>query len=255
MADKEEELEKLFEAAIYGKKAPSRFGTPEDQVIQAPVAFQRATADFQKAGDAQNPSQPSPFQASPFQASPFQASPFQAAPAENVTTPEVILDEKSVAALDENVNSEFESIIDKKIAKEKGKKRRDRMFAYVALIAIVVGAGGWLYMNPDKRESIGKILVELRTAIDPTVQAARYDESLEKIGEHGNTLNDASAMLGVKPGDEGSDGSLDEEVQKMAGGDAAGLSSEEKKKKLDALKSKVPIKKKDEGEKTDGKQK
>jgi hypothetical protein len=246
MADKEEELEKLFEAAIYGKKAPSRFGTPEDQVIQAPVAFQKATSDFQKAGDAQNPSQPSP----------FQASPFQAAPAENTSSSEVVLDDKSVAALDENVNSEFESIIDKKIAKEKARKRRDRMFAYVALIAIVGGAGGWLYMNPDKRESIGKLLGELRTAIDPTAQAAKYDESLEKIGEHGSALDDASALLGVKPGDVGDDdGSLDKEMQNMAGGDAAGLSSEEKKKKLDALKSKVPIKKKDEGEKTDGKQK
>lgn len=235
MADKEEELEKLFEAAIYGKKAPSRFGTPEDQVIQAPVAFQKATPVFQKAEDSQNPAQPSP----------FQASPFQAAPAENASSPEVVLDDKSVAALDDNVNSEFESIIDKKIAKEKARKRRDRMFAYVALIALVGGAGGWLYMNPDKRESIGKVLVELRTAIDPTAQAEKYDESLEKIGEHGKTLDNASAMLGVKPSEGGDDGSLDAEVQKMAGGEMGGLSAEEKKKKLDALKTKVPIKKKD----------
>ena len=239
MADKEE-MEKLFEAALYGKKAPSRFGTPEDQVIQAPVAFQKATSAFQKADDTQNSAQ---------------ASPFQAAPDDNEATEGVVLDDKSLSALDENVNEEFEAIIDKKIAKEKARKRRDRMFAYGILIASVGGAGGWLYKNPDKWESFGKVLGELRTAIDPTAQAAKYDESLEKIGEHGSALDDASAMLGVKKGEGDDDGSLDAEMEKMAGGEMGGLSAEEKKKKLDALGKKVPIKKKNEEEKVDDKKK
>ncbi len=236
MADKEE-LEKLFEAALHGRKAPSRFGTPEDQVKAAPAAFQ-------KADDAPV----SPFKADTSEAKPFvafTASPTQAEPSQDDATSEVVLDEKALSSLDENANAEFEAITDKKIAKAKAKRRRERVVFFLLLIGSVVGAGGWLVTNPDKMEAVKKILVQLRTSVDPTAVAAGYDESLEKIGEHGNTLDDATAMLGGKKG-EGDDESMDKELQQLAGEEMGGLSAEEKKKKLDALGKKVPIKKKDE---------
>ncbi len=242
MAD-QEELDKLFEAAIYGRKPPSRFGTPDDQVKAAPAAFQKAQSDSEIA-DATSAS---PFKADLSEAKPFvafTASPTQASSSEEDASPEVVLDEKAVAALDENVNAEFEQLTDKKIAKAKAKRSRDRLMLYVLLIGSVVGGGGWLMKNPDKMESIKNILVEIRSTIDPTAAAGKYDKSLEKIAGRGDQLGDASSALGGKE-TEGEDQSLGNEMKQLSGEDSTGLSTSEKQKKLEALKDKLGKKEKE----------
>lgn len=101
-----EDLDKLFEAALHEKSAPSRYGTPESQVKSAPAAFnkpipqQPEPSAFQAAPPAgqgyvqpqqqpvqpqfqpvpQHPQPPQQFQAAPPQAQAPQPSAFQAAP-------------------------------------------------------------------------------------------------------------------------------------------------------------------------------
>jgi hypothetical protein len=240
MAD-QEELNKLFEAAIYGKKPPSRFGTPAEQVKAAPAAFQKAQSDLESADAVLA----SPFKAAPTETKPFlavAAMPIQKSSSEEVASEEVVLDEKAVASLDENVNAEFEQITNKKIANAKAKRSRDRLMLYVLLIGSVVGGGGWLMKNPDKMESIQNILVEIRTTIDPTEAAGKYDKSLEKVAERGNQLGDASSMLGGNQV-EGDDPGFDEEMKQISGEDS-GLSPGEKQKKLKKLKEKMGKKEK-----------
>ncbi len=233
----QEELDKLFDAALYGKKPPSRFGTPDEQVKAAPAVFQKAQSDLEQADNASA----SPFKADTTEAKPFlaaAANPIQVAPSEEDATAEGVLDEKALASLDEDANSEFERITDKKIAKAKAKRRRERLMFYGLLIGSVVGAGGWLAIHPDKMEYIKGILVEIRTAIDPTAAAAKYDKSLEKIGKRGDELDSASGALGGKEV-KGDDPGSGKEMKQLSGEDGTGLSSSEKQKKLEALKKKL----------------
>ncbi|MGJ8643852.1 MAG: hypothetical protein ACSHX9_10620 [Luteolibacter sp.] len=115
MTDRED-LDKLFEAALHEKSAPSRYGTPESQVKSAPAAFnkplppQAQPSAFQAAppsgqGHAQpaqpqfqpvpqQPQAPQEFQAAPPQPSAFQAAPpqqpFQQPPTQDLAQPQVV---------------------------------------------------------------------------------------------------------------------------------------------------------------------
>lgn len=237
MADRDE-LDKLFDAALHGRKAPSRFGTPEEHVKAAPAAFMKAPTDFQKAND----DTASPFKADSSEQSPF--VPFVAEPSQS-TGPEVVLDEKSLASLDDDTNAEFQEIINKKIAKERSKRRRDRVIFYVLLIGVSVGGAGWFLSDPGNMKSFNKILAEIRLAVDPTAVAEKYDKSLEKVAERGDQLGEAAGMIGGKEV-EGEDQSLDEEMKKIAG-DEAGLSVAEKQKKLKEKFDSLQNKKTEEG--------
>ena len=226
------DLEKLFDAALHERKAPSRFGSPEEQVLDKPAAFQ-SSADPQSTGEVA----PSPFRADTAEPKPFLAassdSPFQAAPvapAENPASGFVVLDDMAAKSLDEGLNAELEALLDKKIAKEKSKRRRDRMVMMVLLFGAVGGAGFWLYKNPDKMESLKKAGAEIRMFTDPNAVADQYKESLDKVGSHGDKIGDAANMLGGELA-EGEDESMDEEMKKIAG-EEAGLSASEKQKKL-----------------------
>lgn len=229
MADRED-LEKLFDAALHERKAPSRFGTPEEHVLEAPVAFQKAPSAFQKAEETAA----SPFKADTSEPKPFlaaeSATPFQAAPAESVAPGMVVLDEMAAKSLDEGLNAELEALLDKKISKEKAKRRRDRLVMLFLLFGAAGGGVVWLYKNPDKMESLKKVASEIKMFTDPNAVADQYKDSLEKVGGHGDRIGDASSLLGGEVA-EGEDQGLDEEMKKFAG-EEAGLSASEKQKKL-----------------------
>ncbi len=240
MADREE-LEKLFVAALHDSEPPPRFGTPADQMKAAPAVFQKAEPVFQKAEEpafsAAHPFQAAPsanpFVAAPSEAKafvPFTASPFQAAPSEDSKDSEVLLDEKAVASLDGGLNAELEAILDKKIAKERAKRRRDRLMVMVLLIGMVGGSAGWLVANPDKMEAIQKVISEIGKASDPNAVANEYKKSLEKVAVRGDQLGDATSMIGGKAG-EGEDPGMSKEMKQVAGDDA-GLSPDERQKQL-----------------------
>lgn len=242
MADPSD-LDKLFDAALHERKAPSRFGTPEEHMKVAPAAFLKSDSAFQKADDSAQPSA-SPFIAATSDAKPFApagVSVFQAAPAETAAGPEVVLDQSGVASLDHGTNAELEAILDKKIAKEKGKKRRDRLIAVVLVIGLVGGVSGWFVTNPEKMAMLKKVMADVKTASDPNAVADQYKESLEKVAVRGNQLDGATEMIGGEAPPEGSDQGMDKEMKEVAG-DGAGLSASEKQKllqeKLDALKKK-----------------
>lgn len=231
MADRED-LEKLFDAALHERKAPSRFGTPEEQVLEAPVAFQPAAPVSQKAEETAV----SPFRADTSEAKPFlaaeAASPFQAAPPEGPPKGMVVLDEMAAKSLDEGLNAELEELLDKKISKEKAKRRRDRMVMMVLLFGAAGGGAFWLYQNPDKMESLKKAASEIKMFTDPNAVADQYKDSLDKVGKHGDKIGEATNMLGGEVA-EGEDQGLDKEMTEFAG-EEAGLSASEKQKKLKA---------------------
>ena len=218
-------MEKLFDAALHEREAPSRFGTPIDQRKSGPAAFQKAD---QAAEPTASPFKADTSEAKPF--APFVASPFQAAPSVDSAAPEVVLDNKAVASLDQSVNAELEAILDKKITAEKRKKRRDRLMVFGLLIGALGGSAGWLVANPAKMQSIKDVIAEIVSTADPNAVADKYKKSLEKVAVRGDQLSEASAMIGGKVV-EGEDQSMGKEMKEVAG-ENAGLSPGERQKKL-----------------------
>jgi hypothetical protein len=219
MADRED-LEKLFDAALHEREAPSRFGTPVEQRKTAPAVFQKADevkSVFQKAEDS------SPFQAaSPDagEALPFGVNVFQAAPPEKRNSDVVVLDEKAATSLDKGLNAELEAILEAKIAKEKRSKRVYRITVLAVLLLTLGGGTGWVVMNPERYQAFKDVLSEIRSVTDIAKMVESYQKSLDKVAERGRQVDAASESMGVDLSKvDNSDPTMDKEMKEMMGED------------------------------------
>lgn len=254
-----EELNKLFEAALGQKQAPSRFGTPDEQkkfspvpvhqqqapapvgqsrfqAAPAPNAFQAAPAQahpqapanaFQPAPVSQQPSV-NAFQASPApqQAYPSEQQAFTAAPAPTATQnqPEasyVKLDERGQSSLDSGINAELSAIMDAKIARTKRKRRRGLIFMALFFVGITGGATGWVVTNPERYAEMKKVVAEIKSVGDIQGMVAKYQKALDKIAVRGEQINSATASMGIDPAsaDDMEDQGFDKEMRAMMGED------------------------------------
>lgn len=209
------DLEKLFEAALNEKQAPSRFGTPESQMKSAPAAFLRPSTGGASAFTAAPPvSQPA---ASAFQAAP---SAFQAAPsAFQAAAPLVQRDALGDASLDQTINAELAAIMDAKIAKDKRRRRRGFLFTVLFFVGVTGGATGWVVVNPERYAALKAVIAEIKSVGDIQGIVAKYQKSLDKIAERGNQIDSATVAMGVDPTsvDEHEDPGFDKEMKAMMG--------------------------------------
>lgn len=218
-----EDLEKLFEAALHGTEAPSRFGTPDSMKKAAPAAFTRAAPPFQAAPTQGDTAPAAPFQAAPFQAAPIQPAPFQAAPftaaAPAPAGPAAVLDNHGVKSLDSAINAELAEIMDQKIAREKSRRRRGRLMLVLFLVGTTGGAGGWIAMNPHRVEAFKQTIAEIKSAGDIKGMVAKYQVALDKIAVRGKQIDSATVSIGVDPAsvDEHADPGFDKEMREMMG--------------------------------------
>lgn len=200
-----EDLDKLFEAALHGTQAPSRFGTPDSMKKAAPAAFNR----------------PAPFQAAPAPAAPtapFQAAPFVAA-APAPAGPEVVLDKSGVTSLDSAINAELAEIMDRKIDREKSRRRRGRLVLLLIFLVTTGGATGWVVLNPERLEAFKLTIAEIKSAGDIKGMVAKYQVALDKVAVRGKQIDAATASIGVDPAsvDEQADPGFDKEMREMMG--------------------------------------
>ena len=200
-----EDLDKLFEAALNGTQAPTRFGTPDSMKKVAPAAFNR----------------PAPFQAAPEPAAPtvpFQAAPFVAA-APAPAGPEVVLDNHGLKSLDSTINAELAEIMDQKIAREKARRRRGRLVLLLFFLGTTGGAPGWVVLNPERLEAFKLTIAEIKSAGDIKGMVAKYQVALDKIAVRGKQIDAATVSIGVDPAsvDEHADPGFDKEMREMMG--------------------------------------
>jgi len=201
-----EDLEKLFEAALNETEAPSRFGTPESMKKAAPAAFRKPAPPFQAAAA---PAAPTPLPEAP----PFAAE----APAPK--EPEVVLDKQGAASLDTAINAELAGIMDQKVAREKGRRRRGRLVLVLSLLGVTGGAAGWVAVNPERVEAMKQTVAEIKSAGDIKGMVAKYQAALDKVGERGKQIDAATVSMGIDPAsvDGHEDPGFDKEMKAMMG--------------------------------------
>ena len=247
-----EDLDKLFEAALHEKQAPSRFGTPEEQRRRSPIpvappggyqqpapqAFQAAPLPegyVQQAPQAapQQFAQPSPqqyAQPAPQQyaqaAPPMQAAQPQYAQAAPAVVPAsksdlIELDERGAASLDNTISAELGAIMDAKVAKEKRKKRNGRLVLLGLFLGATGGASAWVVTNPERVEAFKAVAAEIRSVGDIQGMVAKYQKALDKIAVRGEQIDAATVSMGVDPASaEGmADQGFDKEMREMMGED------------------------------------
>jgi hypothetical protein len=201
-----DDLEKLFEAALQEKEAPSRYGTPESMKKGAPAAFHRPAPPFQAA---------TPQPQAPFQAPPCSAAP--SAPA----TPEAMRDQQGGASLGTTINAELAEIMDAKIAREKRRRRRGFLATILLFVGVTGGATGWILSNPDRFEAIKQAIAEIKSVGDIQSMVAKYQKALDRIAVRGQQIDAATTAMGVDPTSvvEHEDPGFDKEMQAMIGGE------------------------------------
>lgn len=224
------DLEKLFEAALNEKQAPSRFGTPESLRKSAPAAFSRPAPGGASAFAAAPPfSQPAP--------SAFQGQ--AAAPAFQAAAPLVQRDGQGEASLDHTVNAELAAIMDAKIAKDKRRRRRGFLITVLFFVGVTGGAAGWVVVNPERFAALKAVIAEIKSVGDIQGIVAKYQKSLDKIAVRGEQINAATTAMGVDPAsvDENEDPGLDKEMQAMMGEEGGKTTASRDKRLRDKFKS------------------
>ncbi|QTN34042.1 hypothetical protein HZ994_17525 [Akkermansiaceae bacterium] len=218
-----QDLEKLFEAALHEKQAPSRFGTPEELRKSVPAAFSRPAPGSEAQGDASAiRAAPSAFQAAPpvgqaapsvFRAAAPTPSAFQAAQ----SVP--IRDSNAEASLDVSINAELAAIMDAKVLREKRRRRRGFVFTLLFFLGVTGGATGWVVINPERYQALKAVIAEIKSVGDIQGMVAKYQQSLDKIAVRGTQIDAATTAMGIDPStvDEHEDPGFDKEMQEMMG--------------------------------------
>ena len=245
-----EDLDKLFEAALHEKQAPSRFGTPEEQRRRSPIPVA-------PPGGYQQPA-PQAFQAAPLPEGYVQHAP-QAAPQQfaqpspqqyanqlrsnTLKRPRCMrcsrsmrsrhrsqhplqsglieLDERGAASLDNTISAELGAIMDAKVAKEKRKKRNGRLVLLGLFLGATGGASAWVVTNPERVEAFKAVAAEIRSVGDIQGMVAKYQKALDKIAVRGEQIDAATVSMGVDPAsaDGMADQGFDKEMREMMGED------------------------------------
>ncbi len=239
-----DDLNKLFEAALGDKQAPSRYGTPEEQKKFSPVPVhqQQAPAPAQQHG-FQAPPAPNAFQAAPpapgyvqppasaFQTTPapqtpqpFQQPAFAPAPAPAPEQPAddlVSLDNRGQASLETGISAELGAIMDAKIARAKRKRKRSLILMALFFVGGTGGSAAWVAANPERIDAMKKVVAEIKSVGDIQGMVEKYQKALDKIAVRGEQINEATLSMGVDPAsaENMADQGFDKEMREMMGED------------------------------------
>jgi hypothetical protein len=213
-----ENLDKLFEAALNEKTAPSRFGTPEEMKKKAPSAFSK-NAEAVASKPVQS-------------GSPVVVGAAQAETVEvNVPEPEIAPDlidisktgdplaGNAVKSKDETISAELGAILDEKVAREKRSKKRSRLIALGLLIGVTGGTSAWVVTNSERFEALKSVVAEIKSAGDIKGMVAKYQAALDRVSVRGEQIDAATQAMGVDPTsmDHVEDQGFDKEMSEMMG--------------------------------------
>lgn len=260
-----EDLDKLFEAALHEKSAPSRYGTPESQVKSAPAAFnkpipqQPEPSAFQAAPPAgqgyvqpqqqpvqpqfqpvpQHPQPPQQFQAAPPQQPAIQPAPAQDAGLIDISQVDDPFAAQAVKSKDTALSEELGSILDAKVAKEKRRKRRGRIMLVLFFFSVTGGSAAWVVTNPERYKAMKEVITEIKSVGDIEGMVAKYQKALDKIAVRGEQIDAATESMGVDPrsADHMADQGFDKEMREMMGEDGGPTTAERDKLLREKFKS------------------
>lgn len=220
-----EDLEKLFEAALHEKAAPSRFGTPEEQKKATPKAFQNpverpsptpAPSSQEAPALAFQPAPEAPSSENAFQAAP---QPSKASDLIDIAETGDPFAEQAIKSKDTALSAELGAILDEKVAREKKKKTRGKLVLVGLLLATTGGASAWVVMNPERFEAMKQVVAEIKSAGDIKGMVAKYQAALDKVAVRGEQINAATESMGVDPASmaDAEDQGFDKEMREMMG--------------------------------------
>lgn len=262
-----EDLDKLFEAALHEKSAPSRFGTPESQVKSAPTSFNKPTTQqpqasaFQAAppagqgyaqpqhGTVQPQFQPLPQQSQAPQSAAFQPAPphqpaLKSSPAKDtglidITQVDDEFAEQAVKSKDTALSEELGSILDAKVNKEKRRKRRGRIMLVLFFFSVTGGSAAWVVTNPERYEAVKQVITEIKSVGDIDAMVAKYQKALDKIAVRNEQIDAATESMGVDPdsADHMEDQGFDKEMREMMGEDGGPTTAQRDKLLREKFKS------------------
>ncbi|MFD2256454.1 hypothetical protein ACFSSA_07195 [Luteolibacter algae] len=216
-----EDLDKLFDAALRGQKAPSRFGTPEEQLRQSPVPRQS-----EKGKEINVPVEKIPED---------QAIPVQ--PVLNHPEPErgtsFSFPAQALSSVDHTISAELGELLDEKVTREKRRRRNGFLVGVALLLGLCGGSYAWFVQSPERVTALENAVSEAKSAGDIRGLVADYQKSLDKVAERGTQIDEAASAMGVDPSDTAghADPGFDHEMREMMSG-AGGPTPADRSSKL-----------------------
>jgi len=247
-----EDLDKLFEAALHQKEAPTRFGTPESQRKYSPIPPQSRVAGVSVQDSRFRESSPQGYQPMPAQQYPqaqypqhapqeyqqmpaqaysqavapaqtFQAAPaptpnyFAPAPQPAAAVPVIV--GQAAASLDNTISAELGAILDAKVAREKRSRRRSLFITLFIFLGLTGGTSAWFVSNPERLAALKTTIADIKSAGDIKGMVAKYQKALDKIAVRGKQIDNATVSMGVDPASAAgmADQGFDKEMREMMG--------------------------------------
>jgi hypothetical protein len=137
----------------------------------------------------------------------------------------------AVGGLDKAAADDLGAMLDKKVRKMARKRRIEVWVTAIVVIGSISGGFGWFVRSPTRVEAFTAALREIRSISDVKSLAARYQKALDRTAARGRQIDQAAAAMGVNvSAEDDKKAGMDDEIQKMMGGD--GKTSDQRDQKL-----------------------
>ncbi len=121
---------------------------------------------------------------------------------------------------DEGLSPDLQELINARRQPEYETSVRTKVVLLTLAAAVCVSLVVWFTQSPERTNLVGEAVEDLEMSGDMGKMVGSYDAALDRIGEHGEQIDDATSSMGVEPGSEreGSDSGLEAQLQEALGG-------------------------------------
>ncbi|MEK7952654.1 hypothetical protein [Luteolibacter soli] len=119
---------------------------------------------------------------------------------------------------------ELRAMIEERDATKEKSHKRKSLAVTCSLLAMLAALGGWFAVSPSAQAKVAKIVPLMKASVQDVKSLANtkknFDKQLEKIGNHGNQIADATRAMGVDPDSvpKGNGEEIDGAMKSMSGG-------------------------------------
>ena len=123
---------------------------------------------------------------------------------------------------DEGLSADLQELINARRPTECETSARTKIVLLTLSAAMSVSLILWFTQSKQRTSLVGEALSDLEMSGDMGKMVGSYDAALDRIGERGEQIDDATRSMGVEPGSEreGSDSGLEAQLQEALGGGA-----------------------------------